>query len=55
MYAEFKASGVEFLGDLDDRTYGCRDFRVRDNNGNMLIVGSPLPDREALLAAGNVA
>ena len=42
VYSEFLSSGVEFVDGLQDRPYGCRDFRVRDNNGNILIIGSAL-------------
>lgn len=42
VYTEWQQKQVEFVGDLADRDYGSRDFRVRDNNGNMLIVGHQL-------------
>jgi len=34
-----------FNGDLADRDYGCRDFRIKDNNGNMLIIGHALKNK----------
>ncbi len=43
VYREFAEAGAHFVTAPADRAYGCRDFRVRDNNGNLLIVGSPLP------------
>jgi len=46
---------IEFVGDFSDRHYGCRDFRIRDNNGNLLIFGSPLPEAEDLILKSNVA
>ena len=49
IYEEFSAKGIEFVGDLADRDYGCRDFRVRDNNGNMLIIGHDLENQDELL------
>ena len=46
---------IEFVGDLADRHYGSRDFRIRDNDGNLLIFGSPLPEQEEMILASNVA
>ena len=46
IYEEFEATGVEFVGKVENREYGNRDFRVKDNNGNLLIIGNPLPNRE---------
>lgn len=42
IHEEFKSSDIEFVGDLADRDYGNRDFRIRDNNGNILIISSPV-------------
>jgi len=55
IYEEWKAKDVEFVGDFSDRDYGSKDFRVKDNNGNMLIVGHVLDNKKALLKKGNVA
>lgn len=55
IYDEWRDSGIEFVGDLADRDYGCRDFRIRDNNGNLLIIGHDLPNQDALIQAGNMA
>ena len=55
IYNECKSKGVEFIGDLADRDYGCRDFRIKDNNGNMLIIGHALKNKKELLQKGNVA
>jgi len=55
VYGELNAKGVEFVGDLADRDYGCRDFRVRDNNGNMLIIGHDLDNQDELIRQGNIA
>ncbi len=49
IHKEFKTKNVEFVGDLSDREYGSRDFRVKDNNGNLLIFGSPLANKKELL------
>ena len=42
VYKEYSDRQVEFLGDIADRDYGSRDFRIKDNNGNVLIFSSPL-------------
>jgi len=55
IYDEWKAKGVEFVGDFSDRDYGSKDFRVKDNNGNILIVGHALAHKNALLKKANVA
>ena len=41
IHQHLKEAGVEMVGTLESRDYGMRDFRVRDNNGNLLIFGSP--------------
>jgi transcriptional regulator with XRE-family HTH domain len=53
VYKEYSDRQVEFLGDIADRDYGSRDFRVKDNNGNMLILSSPLINQQKLLETGN--
>lgn len=55
IYNEWKSNTIEFVGDLADRDYGSRDFRIKDNNGNMLIIGHALKNKEALLQKGKVA
>jgi hypothetical protein len=52
IYEEYLAKGLELVGDLADRDYGSRDFRVKDNNGNLLILSSPLINQRELLGAG---
>lgn len=42
VYKEYSDKQIEFLGDIVDRDYGSRDFRIKDNNGNVLIFISPL-------------
>lgn len=54
IHQEWASKGVTMVGDLADREYGCRDFRVRDNNGNMLIVGHDLENQDALIKRGNL-
>lgn len=53
VYQEYSNKGIEFLGEIADRDYGSRDFRIKDNNGNVLIISSPLLNQHALLKAGN--
>lgn len=55
IYNEFKSNGVEIVGDLSDRDYGNRDFRVKDNNGNILIIGHSLSNQNELLQTSKVA
>lgn len=55
LYNEFKARGVNFVGDFAERDYGSKDFRIRDIDGNLLIFGSALINKEELIAKGNVA
>ena len=45
---------VEFLGDFEERDYRSKDFRVKDNNGNIFIVGHALENKNELLAQGNL-
>ena len=49
IFNELKSKNIEFVGDFADRDYGNRDFCVRDNNGNMLIIGHSLSDQKELL------
>ena len=53
VHQEYSGKEVEFLGDLEDRDYGSRDFRIKDNNGNVLIFSSPLINQQALIDAGS--
>lgn len=55
IYEEWKSKGVEFVGDFADRDYGSKDFRVKDNNGNMLVIGHALENQKELMEQGNVA
>ncbi|MCU7919569.1 MAG: VOC family protein [Candidatus Thiodiazotropha sp. (ex Epidulcina cf. delphinae)] len=55
IYSEFKSKGVELVGDLADRDYGNRDFRVKDNNGNILIISHSLSNQNELLQTNKVA
>jgi len=55
VYNEWKLKEVEFFGDFAERDYGSKDFRAKDNNGNILIVGHALENMNELLAQGNVA
>ena len=55
VYNEWKSKEIEFVGDFAERDYGSKDFRVRDNNGNLLIVGHTLDNQEILLQQGKVA
>jgi transcriptional regulator with XRE-family HTH domain len=47
VYDEYIKKDVEFIGDIADRYYGSRDFRVKDNNGNTLIFSSPLTNQKS--------
>ena len=53
VHHEYSGKDIEFVGDIADREYGSRDFRVKDNNGNVLIFNSPLINQKELLDAGN--
>jgi len=55
IYNEWKLKDVEFIGDFAERDYGSKDFRVKDNNGNVLIVGHALDNKNELLERGKVA
>ena len=49
IYNEFKSKEIEFVGDFAQRNYGSKDFRIKDNNGNVLIVTQALKNQEELL------
>lgn len=53
VYKEYSGKPIEFVGNIADRDYGSRDFRIKDNNGNVLIFSSPLVNQKELLTAGN--
>ncbi len=53
IYREYREKKIEFVGEIGDRDYGSRDFRIRDNSGNILIFTAPLPNQQVLLAAGS--
>ncbi len=53
VYKEYSDKQIELVGDIADRDYGSRDFRIRDNCGNMLIFSSPLTNKQELIKAGN--
>jgi len=55
IYNEWKLKEVKFIGDFDERDYGSKDFRVKDNNGNMLIVGHNLENKNKLLEQSKIA
>jgi len=55
VYEEWKSKDVEFVGNFAERDYGSKDFRIRDINGNMLIVGHALENKKELLQKGNIA
>ena len=41
-FRELKANGVDFLFELEDRSWGMRDFRVEDPFGNRLGFASKI-------------
>lgn len=49
VHHEYSNKKIEFVGNIADRDYGSRDFRIRDNNGNMLIFSSPLINQKELI------
>ncbi|MDH5633978.1 MAG: hypothetical protein OEZ10_13445 [Gammaproteobacteria bacterium] len=53
VYEEWQSRNIEFVGDFAERDYGSKDFRVRDNNGNLLIVGHALHNRDELIRRRN--
>jgi transcriptional regulator with XRE-family HTH domain len=55
VFEEYSSKNIEFLGDCADRDYGSRDFRIKDNNGNILIFSTPLINQKINLEAGNSA
>ena len=55
VYQLYNILGLNLVGDFETRDYGSKDFRIRDNNGNLLIFGSPLSNKKELVAERNVA
>jgi hypothetical protein len=55
IYHHYKSQGLDLVGDFAERDYGSKDFRIKDNDGNLLIFGSPLHNKEELIAKRNVA
>lgn len=55
IYKEWQDRDVDFIGDFADREYGSKDFRIKDNNGNLLIVSHALENQKELIQKGNVA
>jgi len=55
IFNELKSKNVEFVGDFADREYGNKDFRIKDNNGNMLIIGHSLENQNELLLNKKIA
>lgn len=53
VYCEYFEKNIEFVWDIADRDYGSRDFRIKDNNGNMLIFSCPLINQQELVEIGN--
>ena len=54
IYNELTSKSLEIVGDLADRDYGNRDFRVKDNNGNILIISHSLNNQNELLQTNKV-
>ena len=54
IYNELTSKSIEIVGDLADRDYGNRDFRVKDNNGNILIISHSLNNQNELLQTNKV-
>lgn len=54
VYEEWASREVEFVGDFAVRDYGSKDFRVKDNNGNLLIISSDMENKNELIAKGNI-
>jgi hypothetical protein len=54
LYHQYSGREIEFIGYIADCDYCSRDFRVRDNNGNMLIFSSPLINQQKLIKSENL-
>lgn len=55
VHQEFVSRGLDNIGRVADRDYGSKDFRVKDNDGNILIFGSALANKDELIAKKNLA
>ncbi len=55
IYQLYNDPGLNPVGKFEPRDYGSKDFRIRDNNENLLIYGSPLNNKKELIAEKNVA
>ncbi len=54
IYHELESKDIEFVGNFQDRDYGNKDFRIKDNNGNLLIIGHSLKNQEELLRKNKI-
>lgn len=45
LYREHKAAGAKIVLELEDQSWGFREYRVEDNNGYHLRIAEPLPHR----------
>ena len=55
LYVQMQTVKGGRVGNLYDRDYGVRDFRLEDPEGNVLIFGSDLEDRDTIIALKNLA
>ena len=55
LYEELSNVNVGRIGEMRDRDYGIRDFYIEDPEGNVLIFGSDLEDRDTIIALRNLA
>lgn len=53
IYQEFISKDIEIVGEIKNRDYGSRDFRIADNNGNILILTSPLLNQQEMINKQN--
>ncbi len=54
LYHQNSGREIEFIGYIANCDYGSRDFRIRDNNGNMLIFSSLLMNQQKLIKSENL-
>jgi predicted enzyme related to lactoylglutathione lyase len=55
LYEQMQSVKGGRVGNLSDRDYGVRDFRIEDPEGNLLVFGSDLEDRDTIIALKNLA
>ena len=55
IYDQWKANDVEFVGNYSDRDYGSKNFRIKYNNENILIIEQALVNSDELQHKNNVA